>query len=101
MLLQVGSFVAQASWVTALSWATLGDALLLATGCTEGSVRLHAASAATLAALPDALTDTSHGPADHVMRLVRVIAVPDLRQVTCLELRAATSSRGSTTGVPL
>ena len=96
MLLQVGSFVAQASWVTALSWASFGDALLLATGCAEGSVRLHAASAAALAALPDAMADPSAGPADRVMRLVRVIAAPDLRQVTCLELRTEMiSSTGS------
>lgn len=94
MLLQVGSFVAQASWVTALSWASCGDLLVLATGCAEGSVRLHAASAAALGALPDAMADPLAGLADRVMRLVRVIAAPDLRQVTCMELRAETSSRG-------
>ncbi len=92
MLLQVGSFVAQASWVTALSWASHGDTLLLATGCAEGSVRLHAASTAALGALPDAMADPSAGPADRAMRLVRVIAAPDLRQVTCLELRTETST---------
>ena len=97
-LLQVGSYVAEASWVTALSWASFGDALLLATGCAEGSVRLHAASAAALTALPDAMADPLAGPADRVMRLVRVVVAPDLRQVTCLELRTETTS---STGSPL
>ena len=90
--LQVGSFVAHASWVTAVSWAISGDALLLATGCAEGSVRLHAASAAALLALPNAMADPSAASADRVMRLVRVVAAPDLRQVSCLALRAEVCS---------
>ncbi len=90
--------MAHASWVTALSWASFGSSLLLATGCAEGSVRLYAACAATLSALPDATADPSAGPADKVMLLVRVIAAPDLRQVTCVDLRTQTSS--STGGPP-
>ena len=86
--LQVGSFAAHASWVAAVSWANSGDVLLLATGCAEGSVRLHAASAAALSALPDVMADPSAAPANHVMQLVRVVAAPDMRQVTCLALRA-------------
>ena len=90
--LQVGSFVAHASWVTALSWAIAGDVVLLATGCAEGSVRLHAASAAALSALPGVMADLSAAPADRVMRLVRGVAAPDLRQVSCLALRATICS---------
>jgi len=90
--------MAHASWVTALSWASFGSSLLLATGCAEGSVRLHAAPAATLSALPDAMADPSAGPADKAMLLVRVIAAPDLRQVTCMDLRTQISS---STGGPL
>ena len=86
--LQVGSFVAHASWVAAACWVIFGDVVLLATGCAEGSVRLHAASAAALSALPDVMADPSAAPADRVMRLVRVVAAPDMRQVSCLSLRA-------------
>ena len=50
---QVGSFVAHAAWVTALSWSAVGNCLVLATGCSEGSVRLYTALYSALAALPD------------------------------------------------
>ncbi len=52
---QVGSFVAHAGWVTALAWCAVGDYLVLATGCSEGSVRLYTAAQAALADLPDIL----------------------------------------------
>lgn len=52
---QVGSFVAHSGWVTAINWAVVGDSLVLATGCSEGSVRLYTALHSILADLPDLL----------------------------------------------
>ncbi|CAL8467664.1 g7202 [Coccomyxa elongata] len=59
----VGSFVAHAGWVTAIKWAVIGDSLVLAAGCSEGSVRLYTALHSTLADLPDLLSaaDPSDG----------------------------------------
>lgn len=59
---QVGSFVAHAGWVTALAWCADGERLFLATGCSEGSLRLYVAQQSTLAALPDLL----HVPSSNV-----------------------------------
>ena len=47
--------MAHAGWVTALSWAAVNDCLVLATGCSEGSVRLYTAKQAALADLPNLL----------------------------------------------
>lgn len=86
---QVGSFVAHAAWVTAAAWAAVGDRLLLATGCSEGSLRLYAARKSTLASLPDLLTGAAQeGQPQPLMRLMAAVVAPDLRGVACLDLQA-------------
>ncbi|BDA42682.1 probable protein AGENET DOMAIN (AGD)-CONTAINING P1 at N-terminal half [Coccomyxa sp. Obi] len=52
----VGSFLAHAGWITAMHWAVVGGSLVLATGCSEGSVRLYTTLQSTLADLPDLLS---------------------------------------------
>lgn len=47
--------MAHAAWIKSLKWAAVGDALLLATGCSEGGVRLYTALRSTFSALPDLL----------------------------------------------
>ena len=92
--MQVGSFVAHSAWVTGLSWAALGGSLLLATGCSQGSVRLHAARTSALAALPHLAAEPAARPAGAarapapVMQLRADVTPPDLRGVTCLDLHA-------------
>lgn len=93
---QVGSFAAHASWVTALSWASCKDDMLLATGCAEGAVRIYAASAAALSALPNAMADPSAEAAVRVMRLLAIVAEPDFRRVACLDLRTQPSRNSGT-----
>ena len=90
MSLQVGSFKAHAAWVTAAVWAAVGSHLYLATGCSEGAVRLHVMRVSALASLPDLLTQPSphHRQAAPMVQLCSVVAAPDLCGVMALDLQA-------------
>jgi hypothetical protein len=70
--------------------------MLLATGCAEGAVRIYAASAAALSALPDTMADPSAEAAVCVMRLLAIVAEPDFRRVFCLDLRIQPSRNSGT-----
>ena len=93
--MQVGSFMAHSAWVTGLCWAALGGSFLLATGCSEGGVRLYGARASALASLPDLAAAKpaqqsagATGAPAAAMQLRTEVAAPDLRGVSCLDLQA-------------
>jgi len=116
LILQVGGFKAQRSWVTALSWASMPtlssssssssshpeqhhhaqlqqqDQLLLITGSSDGCFRLHSQSVESLGAA----TAQSAGALveGEVMQLRKTLHEADLLGVTCLtvKLREASSS---------
>ena len=104
--MQVGSFMAHSAWVTGLCWAALGGSFLLATGCSEGGVRLYSARASALASLPDLAAEPAQqsagaaGVSAPAMDLRTEVAAPDLRGVTCLDLQAC-SQPGAGAAPPL
>ncbi len=115
LVLQVGGFKAQRSWVTALSWAAMSTPssssssspsshpkqhhqhqqqhqLLLITGSSDGCLRLHSQSIESLGAA----TAQSAGALveGEVMQLRKTLLEADLLGVTCLsvKMREASSS---------
>ncbi len=70
--------------------------MLLATGCTEGAVRIYAARAAALSVLPNVMADPSVEAAVRIMRLLAIVAEPDFRQVSCLDLRTQPDGNSGT-----
>ena len=89
--MQIGSCQAHSSWVTALQWAPepVDGHLLLCSGSSDGSLRLHCAPTSALATAASPPIPAADGG---LLDLLGAVCQPDQRSVVCLDF----SVRGST-----